>query len=397
MKLTLLIDLDDTLLANNMEQFEPAYLKALSKHLSNHIKPEIMLRELLHATQGMIKNDRPDLTLEDAFDNAFYPAIGVSKTDLKGIITSFYEKVFPNLIAVTSTKPDAQHFINWAVSKGHRLAVATNPLFPRTAIYQRLTWAGFPPAQYPFQLISSYESFHFSKPNLAYYAEILAQLGWPQEPVIMVGNDYKDDILPAKKLGLTTFWVNKPVSSSSAKELDREQKSGDLYDLVTWLDMTVDIPVFHISTNQDALLAVLRANLAALQTLTGDILDKDSTSNSMPGESHITRLLENWTDLESCKYLPELKLAIKQIKPGLPENAIDTLPAKIQKTVHPVSAINELCVARLASLNLFKHLSPQDWEHSFQDPILSRLVSQWVTKDCAMLRELWKLVKETAY
>jgi FMN phosphatase YigB (HAD superfamily) len=265
MKLTLLIDLDDTLLANNMERFERAYLKALSTHLSNLIKPEIMLRELINATQCMIRNDRPDLTLEVVFDNAFYPAIGVSKTELMGVIASFYAEVFPNLIAVTSSKPDAQYFVNWAVSKGHSLIIATNPLFPRTAIYQRLAWAGFPPEQYPFQLISSYESFHFSKPNLAYYAEILARLGWPHEPVIMIGNDYRDDILPAKKLGLTTFWVNRPNSSSSNEEMDREQKSGDLYDLVTWLDTSVDIPIFHISDTQDALVAASSANRATLQ------------------------------------------------------------------------------------------------------------------------------------
>ena len=73
--------------------------------------------------------------------------------------------------------------------------IATNPLFPRTAIYQRLEWAGLPPDKYPFSLIPSYETFHFAKPNPTYFAEFLTISGWPDGPMIMVGNDLEHDIL----------------------------------------------------------------------------------------------------------------------------------------------------------------------------------------------------------
>jgi hypothetical protein len=79
MKLTLLVDLDDTLLSNQMELFEPAYLKALSKHLSTHVRPDVMLRELLSATRQMITNVQPDCTLENVFDRAFYPASFITR------------------------------------------------------------------------------------------------------------------------------------------------------------------------------------------------------------------------------------------------------------------------------------------------------------------------------
>ena len=55
--------------------------------------------------------------------------------------------------------------------------VATNPIFPRKAILHRLSWAGLAPEQVPFALITDYERFHFAKPNPAFFAEILAQLG----------------------------------------------------------------------------------------------------------------------------------------------------------------------------------------------------------------------------
>ena len=37
MSLTLLLDLDDTLLDTNLDAFMPAYFQALSQHLANHV------------------------------------------------------------------------------------------------------------------------------------------------------------------------------------------------------------------------------------------------------------------------------------------------------------------------------------------------------------------------
>ena len=51
--------------------------------------------------------------------------------------------------------------IDWAFSRGYRIAIATDPLFPRKATYHRLRWAGFDPER--FELISSFEHFHFTK------------------------------------------------------------------------------------------------------------------------------------------------------------------------------------------------------------------------------------------
>ena len=54
--LTLLIDLDDTLLVNSMETFIPAYLTALGKQLADHTPPEQMAKTMMIATQRMFAN-----------------------------------------------------------------------------------------------------------------------------------------------------------------------------------------------------------------------------------------------------------------------------------------------------------------------------------------------------
>ena len=64
MTLTLLVDLDDTLLTNDMDVFIPVYLKALGEHLSHIVEPEKMVKALLHSTNLMLTNDSPEITLK---------------------------------------------------------------------------------------------------------------------------------------------------------------------------------------------------------------------------------------------------------------------------------------------------------------------------------------------
>ncbi len=139
--------------------------------------------------------------------------------------------------------------------------VATNPLFPKQAILQRLEWAGLPAEEVPFDLIPSYETFHFAKPNPAYYSEILAQLGAPSQPAIMIGNDFEMDIFSAIQAGLPSFWLtsnNGRVNPPPA----RPTGIGDLPGLIEWLD-EIDPSDLKANTKEPAsLLATLRATPA---------------------------------------------------------------------------------------------------------------------------------------
>ena len=64
---TLLIDLDDTLLLNPFDRFMPAYLKLLADKLSPFVAPDIMIPQLMYATDQMIQNNSPAQTLEETF------------------------------------------------------------------------------------------------------------------------------------------------------------------------------------------------------------------------------------------------------------------------------------------------------------------------------------------
>ena len=101
MTLTLLLDLDDTLLDTNTNVFIPAYFQALSKHLAEYVQPEKMLPALMKGTQLMLASDDPLHTLQEVFESYFYPQLGVPKEQLTQVIENFYDEIFPSIGSVT--------------------------------------------------------------------------------------------------------------------------------------------------------------------------------------------------------------------------------------------------------------------------------------------------------
>src|SRR5258706_2891850 len=260
MPLTLLFDLDDTLLDTNMDAFVPAYFQALSKHLFHRIAPELMLRALMHSTNLMNESADPTRTLQEVFESDFYPKLGIPKEELSEVIDDFYDRVFPAIGELTTRRPDAAPLIDWALDCGYRVAIATDPLFPRKATYHRLRWAGFEPEQ--FELVSTFESFHFTKTHSAYYADVLGQLGWPDGPVLMVGNDVQRDLVSANKMGLKTYFIDGESGSSPGFEAG----CGRLGDLRSWLE-SIDLSTLEPSyKSREAILGIMTSTPALLQT-----------------------------------------------------------------------------------------------------------------------------------
>ena len=86
--------------------------------------------------------------------------------------------------------------------KGFRVALATNTIFPARATQWRIQWAGLQPED--VELYTTYENSSYSKPNPAYYQDILARLNVKPEECLMVGNDVGEDMI-AEQLGMKVF------------------------------------------------------------------------------------------------------------------------------------------------------------------------------------------------
>lgn len=205
---TALFDLDDTLLGNVMDRFLPGYFSLLATY-ARPIFPDKdkFIRLLVASTQAAIADTDPSLTIRDVFWAHFAQYTGLDPDEAEPFFNQFYETEFLKLEGVTETRPEAKLIVEGALERGWQVVIATNPLFPRRAIEHRLAWAGVPITDYPFALVTSYESMHASKPNPAYYQEIMDKVGAQPKTTMMVGDDWHNDIIPAGALGLHRYWI----------------------------------------------------------------------------------------------------------------------------------------------------------------------------------------------
>jgi len=203
----ILFDLDGTLLDNPMERFVPAYLEGLAHFAADHVPPDRLIRELARATNAMDANEGNGPTNAETFASVFYPALGVDQEVLRPVFERFYAEEFPKLAALTRPAPEARPLVSWAFTAGFDVVIATNPLFPRTAIEQRLAWAGVGVEEFRYSLVTTYEIMHATKEHPAYYREILERINRRPEECLMIGDDWAWDIRPTVELGMLAWWA----------------------------------------------------------------------------------------------------------------------------------------------------------------------------------------------
>jgi FMN phosphatase YigB (HAD superfamily) len=389
----LLFDLDDTLLGNEMNSFVPAYVQALAGRMATVVDPSTLIKILMSATQQMVENQSPDQTLEQKFDAAFYPSLGLVRQEVQEFIDRFYLEDFPKLQVLTKLKPEAVRVVMQLLDRGDQAAIATNPLFPRTAILQRLSWAGLPADRVSFALIPSYETFHFAKPNPAYFAEFLGQLGWPKVPVIMVGNDIESDIGAARQLGLPVFWMTNNGASAWTGQ-DGIPPHGEFSDLIPWLDSSSAEPVPTNFTSPGALLAVLRSTPAVLATLckgVTNLAQRPAANEWSPGE-----VLCHLRDVDAEVNLPRLQKVVNERNPFLPGQDTDPWAEKrgyLQQD--GAKASKDFTTARLELLGLLEKLKPNEWDHPARHAIfgpmsLRELVNIIAGHDILHIQQVYK-------
>ena len=202
-----LFDLDDTLLGNNMERFLPSYFALLGKHAERYLQKERFLQELMAGTQAMIANTDTAVSNRDIFWQTFQQRTGLDPNELEPFFEQFYRNVFPQLAATTQKRPLAAPLVQACLDKGLKVVVATNPLFPAIAVEERLAWAGVPVTEFAYDLVTAYENMHTTKPHPGYYREILQLIDCAPETAVMIGDDWKNDMVPAASAGLHTYWI----------------------------------------------------------------------------------------------------------------------------------------------------------------------------------------------
>jgi HAD superfamily hydrolase (TIGR01549 family) len=225
----LLFDLDGTLLPMNTEKFVQDYIKVLAPSVARYIDPETFVKALWKSTHAMVANIDSKKTNEEVFEEAFLSITKTDKETVWPLFDDFYEKTFPTLSHLSQPTPLAKKVVEEAIQQGYRVAVATNPVFPRAAIEHRITWAGID--HIPFEVVTVYEECNFTKPHVQYYQMICDRLRLPPEECIMIGNDRQED-MSASRIGIKTFLVDGNVidRGEPAYTIDDRGTLEELYD-----------------------------------------------------------------------------------------------------------------------------------------------------------------------
>jgi len=225
----ILFDLDDTLLLNDMSVFGPHYMAELLAKVQPLCEPTAFRMALNAGIKAMIANDGR-ATNADVFAEAFFPLLSCPREKLIPLLDEFYAHDFEVLRGDTQPDPYGRPLMEALFERGYLVAIATQPLFPRSAILARLRWADVPAETFPYHWVTSYEVMSACKPQPRFFLSLAERLGCAPAECLMVGDSLDAD-MPARTCGLLTFWVPRH-QQTHPDAADAQGSLGDLLQLV---------------------------------------------------------------------------------------------------------------------------------------------------------------------
>ena len=227
----ILFDMDGTLVPMDNDVFTKGYFKELAKKLSPlGLAPDALIAAVWTGTKAMVKNDGTQPNVE-VFWDTFAKVTGKDVSEFRAQSDTFYVHEFMAAKAYTQENPLAKEAICLAHLAAEKVVCASNPLFPLTGQQSRMSWVGLVPED--FDLITSYESDSFCKPNPKYFLSICERLGVSPAECLLIGNDEEEDMHAASSVGMDCYLVTDCV-------IRREQcpwngRSGTFAEMVEFL------------------------------------------------------------------------------------------------------------------------------------------------------------------
>ena len=228
----ILFDLDGTLLNIDMDYFLKQYFRKMVELAveMGYKEGTLLVDQVWRSTEVMIADLDSESSNEEVFMRDFCQNWPYSPEEITSFFERYYQECFPRLKDFCSPFPGIPEMINYIMEKELKVVIATNAVFPMSALQDRIKWAGL--GRYDFELVTSYELMHFCKPHVQYYEEIAERIGVHPEECLMIGNDTGED-LPAGKIGMKTFLVEDMlIDKGSSHQPDWRGRLPDLFEFV---------------------------------------------------------------------------------------------------------------------------------------------------------------------
>ena len=230
---TVLFDLDGTLIGMDQDEFIRLYFVIILEKLAGLGYDKSTMYEALETAIRATKKNDGSITNEARFWQTFNAAVGGASQELIDAILEFYGKDILTVLNGSCTPyPRANEIINTARSRGLRVVLATNPLFPAVATHARMRLGGMSPDD--FEYITAYENSSYCKPNPDYFTELLNNLGISRDECVMIGNDTRDDF-SALSLGIPVFILTECLINTRDVDLST-YPHGSFDDLIAYIE-----------------------------------------------------------------------------------------------------------------------------------------------------------------
>lgn len=357
-----LLDLDDTLLRIDTDLFIRSYLETLAAFVSAHYRdtaPDTFKRAITGAARATIRDLDPARGNAAVMSAAIAEATNIAPAEIDALMIEFYQGEYAELGGGATPVDGAASLIEHLIGIGLTVVIATNPLFPRAAILGRLAWAGIDTEKSPLSLITSLDNMHFTKPNPHYYEEILARIGIEADDALMVGDSLENDLIPAAKAGLSTFWITwdralpegfTPDGAGTLLDLDQCIAQG-------WLTTLLPCPRTAAQLEPRML-----GNLAALHGIVAEMDSSSWNSRPDPNEWSPLEIVCHLRDSESAVQRPRLLRILEDDNPFIAQPPPPPGPGERDLSgENGYAALHSFAAERAITLQFLATLKESDW------------------------------------
>lgn len=298
-----LLDMDNTLLHNPDARFAGAFRRLFDDFFLG----EFAIEGSIDALRAGFANIGRDLVNCPSNAQALVDCLAhwlpLGHDDAAQALRRFYAEVYGELQPLVSPVDGAAALVEDLLEQGLLLAVATNPLYPESAILQRLEWAGLGGLVGEFAIVTHSENMHFAKPQPEYIAEVVARVGIEPDEALMVGDSAVNDRQAARAIGCATWQVG--VDGSLADLAQRIQSHA-------WRES------FQPPTLQPAMIAPqYRGNLGALRGLLAESTPSQWQERPDPEEWSILQIVCHLWTTETAVHQARLQSILAEDDPFL--------------------------------------------------------------------------------